>query len=65
MPSFNPAELEPSYLRICYFPKYRDMLWTDVIEEDRKYVEWIAFGDHDLDIVDDLHEKLVELLEGE
>ena len=52
-----------NYLEYCLFPRHEEELWTDVIEKDRGYVEWLVSlaGPEDLNPI--LSELLLELLE--
>ena len=52
-------------LRVCQFPKHEGESWYDILEEDRRYIEWIVSLDgpgvpHLSPI---LYEFLIELLE--
>lgn len=32
-------------IKTCPFPKHEGRLWTDIIEDDRQYVEWLVSGE--------------------
>ena len=54
-------ELDPTV--VCPFPEYEGVPWDVVVEEDRKYVEWLVNGEgHELD--PDIEDALIELLEA-
>ena len=46
----------------CPFPKHRDRLWTEVVEEDRHYVIWLV-GPEGPTMSEELYDHLIELLE--
>ena len=52
------------YLEFCPFPKHRGTPWAVVLDEDRRYVEWLVSGDGP-PLDPDLEEHLIEGLDGE
>lgn len=58
---FDNVEIEPPR---CTLPKHKGKLWSDVVEEDREYVEWVVSGEGPEWITDELYDYLMELLEG-
>ena len=52
-----------SRLETCPFPKHRGVPWEDVVEDDRRYVEWLVGGEGP-EMDDELYDHLMELLEG-
>ena len=61
-PTWNPQFEDGNPSKICPFAKHQGELWSDVIEEDRDYVEWLTKQDW---LSDELHKYLIELLEGD
>ena len=59
MTKFEPVEND---LAICKLPKHKDEYWSDIIEEDRDYVEWLVSGNGPV-VSEELYEYLIELLE--
>lgn len=58
-PKFPPLNIKAP---ICNFPKHKGEKWSDIVKEDREYVEWILYeANFDLDFV--LVEYLEDLLE--
>ena len=48
---------------ICPYPEHHGEEWTEVIEIDRKYVEWMVSGEGPESLNDKLYEYLMDLLE--
>lgn len=46
---------------ICNFTKHRGKLWSDVLKDDRQYVEWLV-GNNKLQVAED-RDKLIKMME--
>lgn len=46
----------------CPFPKHRDRPWSDVLEDDRPYLEWLVSGEGP-DMDEGLYDLITDLLE--
>lgn len=54
------TDLNP--LTHCPFPKHRGERWEDVLEDDRRYLEWLVSHEGP-DLGEELYETLMDLLE--
>lgn len=54
------TDLNP--LTHCPFRKHRGESWEDVLEEDRRYMEWLVSGEGP-DLGQELYDTLMDLLE--
>jgi hypothetical protein len=59
--SFNPPE--PQDPLVCFFPKHKGKLWTDIIQDDPEYIEWLVWS-YDGEIDEETYDLLVDLLEN-
>lgn len=64
MPRIEISKNTSDRYTYCPFPKHKDKLWAEVIEEDREYVEWLVSMEGP-DLSDMLYDFLIDLLEEE
>lgn len=58
------AKIPQLDLTRCWFPKYRGQLWTDVVKEDKHYIEWLVSIDSGIKLTDSQYDYLQNILEN-
>lgn len=51
-------------IEICRWPKHRNVPWTEVVQEDRPYMEWLV-SEGGPPMTDEQYDFIMEVLEND